>query len=89
MKGEKCPVCGRYSYFCTTGIYDREVGEKVTPDEYHCTQCGFRYSEDYRPKYSEENAVKLYKANMNKRRKNGKNTGFKQARKKGDLGPLF
>ena len=71
MKGEQCPVCDRYSYFCTKGVYDREEwgqGAKITPDDYHCTQCGFRYSEDCRPEYSEENAAKLYKAQMNKRR---------------------
>lgn len=70
MKGNRCPACGKYSYFCDKGIYDQEEwgqGVKVSPDEYYCTRCGFTYSEDIR--YSEEEAVKLYKKGENRCKK--------------------
>jgi C4-type Zn-finger protein len=48
MKGQKCPSCDKFSYFCHKGEYDIEEwgqGAKLSPDFYYCTQCGFRYSE--------------------------------------------
>jgi len=78
MKGKKCPVCGKWSYFCWPGSYDRgEWGEgrKVSPDYYRCTKCGFSYQEHVL--ISEEEAAQAYakkiaqNANAEKRDKNG------------------
>ena len=60
-KGKRCPVCGRWSYFCWPGSYDREEwgeGRKINPDFYRCTKCGFSYEEHVL--IPEEEAAKAY-----------------------------
>jgi len=62
MSAEKCPVCGKNSYYRHPGEY---VGmKKMSPDYYVCLHCGFEYYEDCRPEYSEEKMAKRYKNRM-------------------------
>lgn len=63
-KGNKCPVCGHWTYRCSNFVYPMYDGTTSSPyKQYYCSHCCFLYEEtceDSEEKQAHEYAQQLY-----------------------------
>lgn len=59
---EKCPVCGKNTYYLYKGAHDGE--QQISPSQSTCSSCGFFWSQD--DELEEEKRAKEYKEKLRK-----------------------